>query len=126
MQSSSIRPTRNQPIVDKTNLKEDNGYWLDKLERLCEAAAPKPWEARDRSHGWAVVSGGCGVGWFGEMRDDNPTNAQLTAEARNALPALLAFVREARSFADKGFGGWKVEAVEDALRTLDEAMGGGA
>lgn len=83
------------------------GLDLDRLEALCRAATPGPWEAGKNGRIAMVVSRDFGperlprqfradCGHF----DQDYADAALIAEARTALPALIAEVRRLRSELD--------------------------
>ena len=75
---------------------------LDALEAALAKATPGEWEATTYSNyaGWAVYAPGAGCiaeRWYSTgQQDEIPRNDLFIAIAHNALPALLAEVRELR------------------------------
>ena len=79
---------------------------LDRLVRLSERGDPPPWtssiEGRDRTSGATFIMIGADSDRREDLylsRDSGPADASthdLVAEARNALPALIAEIRRLR------------------------------
>lgn len=73
---------------------------LDELERLGKAGTPGPWNPFG---GWMDTDNGKDIGFFFKCADAN-----LIAAARNALPALIARIRELEGKLEK----WECDGME--------------
>jgi hypothetical protein len=80
-----------------TRLTDDE---LTELERLGRGATPGPWEYSDNGFTDDIRAGHeCLASLRDHQNGDNTAeNAKLVAAVRNALPSLLAEVRELRAF----------------------------
>ena len=93
---------------------------LDELERLDKAASSSPWyvtEKRDYVGPWIARHISTQSTFEGGMRE---TDAELAVAARNALPTLIALLREARELAEhlnKRYGNimFQIDSSQDAI-----------
>jgi hypothetical protein len=65
---------------------------LDELQRLLDAATPRPWKMAYHHHEWLDLSPDVSLG---SDHDNWSADAAFIAAARNALPDLIADLREA-------------------------------
>lgn len=101
---------------------EQMGEW----KRLCEAATPGPWEAKDYGSEAELVCGRGGLYayWIDPMGDFRAEDARFIAASRTALPALLAEVErlERRLYGERGRPTTpEAEAQRDAAMNADIA-----
>lgn len=91
---------------------------IDELQRLHEAATKGPWRAIG-----SLVDGDDSA-YIGVAECYRPSNAELIAAMRNALPALLRVARAARKVLDGSeVDGWHTPLREVDVAELREALG---
>lgn len=94
---------------------------LDELERLHKAATPEPWEVQKDGLGNDMdVSPRHRHGSF-EVDNQECADCRVTVAARNALPALIARIRELEAEEEMARLNWqeclkRIAALEGALR----------
>lgn len=106
--------------------RDDLPRWLDKLERLCQAATPGPWEldgliVRNARHQSRVCD--VDTGSYYQDRAD----ALFIAAARHALPKLLATVCELQAELDRADKRlrWATTKDDSERRELERELFGG-
>ena len=104
---------------------------IERLEALERAATAGPWIAGDMGNGWpsiyvgfSEILGNLGQEWL-QDGNGNATESvwetyDFIAEARNALPALLAVAKAAKAYHDMATSRYDSSRVAEFERKQDE------